>query len=218
MIAGLMDYDMLGRPRIQRFAVCPVCYTITSTVLPASLDHFTVEHCARLLLSGDSAMCRRGTKVPLSQLVPELLMQELPKKFLLDPEKLHVDPSNKKAYLGSGVTGSVFKGKYGDVEIAVKYYHGAPSMSGKHSLDSSYYSGGNISSVEKNKPVHDTDDNDDDLDDYVNAQYMHLDQDEASSIKVYRFIMKDFEFSLFAWKFDIKYNFFCCCFNTFILY
>nr|XP_022329878.1 leucine-rich repeat serine/threonine-protein kinase 1-like isoform X4 [Crassostrea virginica] len=187
---GLMDYDMLGRPRIQRFAVCPVCYTITSTVLPASLDHFTVEHCARLLLSGDSAMCRRGTKVPLSQLVPELLMQELPKKFLLDPEKLHVDPSNKKAYLGSGVTGSVFKGKYGDVEIAVKYYHGAPSMSGKHSLDSSYYSGGNISSVEKNKPVNDTDDNDDDLDDYVNAQYMHLDQDEASSIKAFRAFME----------------------------
>lgn len=178
-----MDYDMVGRPRIQRFAICPVCYTITSSVLPSNLDHFTVEHCARLLLSGDMALCRRGTKVPLSQLVPELLMQELPRKFLLDSEKLQVDPSNKKAYLGSGVTGSVFKGKYGDVDIAVKYYHGAPSMSGKHSLDSSYYSGGNISSVERNKPLHNNDD-DEDLDDYVNAPNMHLDMDEASSIKV----------------------------------
>lgn len=110
-------------------------------------------------------------------------MQELPRKFLLDSEKLQVDPSNKKAYLGSGVTGSVFKGKYGDVDIAVKYYHGAPSMSGKHSLDSSYYSGGNISSVERNKTLH-NDDDDEDLDDYVNAPNMHLDMDEASSIKV----------------------------------
>lgn len=186
---GLMDYDMVGRPRIQRFAICPVCYTITSSVLPSNLDHFTVEHCARLLLSGDTALCRRGTKVPLSQLVPELLMQELPRKFLLDSEKLQVDPSNKKAYLGSGVTGSVFKGKYGDVDIAVKYYHGAPSMSGKHSLDSSYYSGGNISSVERNKPLH-NDDDDEDLDDYVNAPNMHLDMDEASSIKAFRAFME----------------------------
>ncbi|XP_061163666.1 leucine-rich repeat serine/threonine-protein kinase 1-like isoform X2 [Saccostrea echinata] len=188
---GLMDYDMMGRPRIQRFAVCPICYNITSTVLPSHLDHFTVEHCARLLLSGDSAVCRRGSKVPLSQLVPELLMQELPKKFLLDPDKLQVDPSNKKAYLGSGVTGSVFKGKYGDVEVAVKYYHGAPTMSGKHSLDSSYYSGGNISSVERNKPVKtDEDDDNDEEEDYVNALQMHLDKDEVSSIKAFRAFME----------------------------
>ncbi|XP_048737830.1 leucine-rich repeat serine/threonine-protein kinase 1-like isoform X4 [Ostrea edulis] len=187
---GLMDYDMLGRPRIQRFAICPVCYTITSSLLPSNLDHFTVEHCARLLLSGDSAVCRRGSKVPLSQLVPELLMQELPKKFLLDPEKLQVDPSNKKAYLGSGVTGSVYKGQYGDVDIAVKYYHGAPMMSGKHSLDSSYYSGGNVSSVERNKPSDINVDDDDDLDDYVNTPQMHLDRDEASSIKAFRAFME----------------------------
>lgn len=85
--------------------------------------------------------------------------------------------------MGLGVIGFVFKGKYGDVDIVVKYYYGVFFMLGKYFLDSSYYFGGNIFSVERNKFLY-NDDDDEDLDDYVNVLNMYLDMDEVSSIKV----------------------------------
>ncbi|KAK3096675.1 hypothetical protein FSP39_002282 [Pinctada imbricata] len=208
---GLMDYDSLtGQPRIQRFAVCPVCYHSLSTMsfLPTNLDHFTVEHCARLLLSTDSIVCKTGVRVSLQQLVPELLMEELPKKFLLVKEKLTVFT---EVFLGRGVAGSVFKGKYGDQEMAIKFYHGAPDViSGRKLLssgskDSSYYTGEKAGkksiSVEKGiKQIaeeqkssnSDTDEDESHLTDYKNIDNItkSFDMDEAKSIKAWRAFME----------------------------
>jgi hypothetical protein len=46
-------------------------------------------------------------------------------KFILDISKLTIDVDK---LLGIGVAGKVLKGCYGDVDVAVKLYHGAPQM------------------------------------------------------------------------------------------
>ena len=119
-----MEWDELGQSRVQRYALCPMCYN-TNNSIPPGLDHFSVEHCARLIMSSEYITCQKSLKIPLIQLVPELLMQEIPKKLILDISKLTIDEDK---LLGIGVAGKVLKGCYGDVDVAVKLYHGAPQM------------------------------------------------------------------------------------------
>lgn len=176
---GLMEWDEFGQPRVQRFAMCPVCYDSTKS-LPEHLDHFSVEHCARLIMSSDTITCPKNLKIPLVQLVPELLMEEIPKKFKLDVTRLSVDTDK---LLGIGVAGKVLKGKYGDVDVAVKLYHGAPQMAMAmlqlSSLDSNYHTGG------------DNDEDEVEQDDiYKNYSAYSIDADETNSMKAWRAFME----------------------------
>ncbi|KAJ8304250.1 hypothetical protein KUTeg_017833 [Tegillarca granosa] len=102
------------------------------------LDHFTVEHCSRIMLVNESITCKKGVKVPLVELVPELFMTELPEKFQIKYSELKIENS-KGSFLGVGITGSVYKGHYGNLDVALKFYHGVPSDQEKcvsYSLDS----------------------------------------------------------------------------------
>jgi hypothetical protein len=51
----------------------------------------------------------QGIKQNLSELVPDLLLKELPDKYFMDQDKIELVES-KENCLGTGVTGSVFKG------------------------------------------------------------------------------------------------------------
>lgn len=160
-----MEWDEFGLARVQRYALCPVCYD--TNALPPGLDHFSVEHCARLVMSSEYITCPKNLKIPLIQLVPELLMQEIPKKFILDISKLTIDVNN---VLGVGVSGKVLKGCYGDVDVAVKLYHGAPqianTMTQPHSIDGGYHT------IEEEDGI------------YKNYSAYTIDSDETNSMKV----------------------------------
>ncbi|XP_052100513.1 leucine-rich repeat serine/threonine-protein kinase 1-like isoform X2 [Mytilus californianus] len=173
---GLMEWDEYGQPRVQRYAMCPDCYD-SSHSLPKGLDHFSVEHCARLIMSSDTITCPKNLKIPLVQLVPELLMHEIPKKFIIDISKLSVEEDN---LLGIGVAGKVLKGHYGGIDVAVKLYHGAPYASFQlSSLDSSYHTGGDKAEDQAEQ---------DDI--YKNYSAYTIDVDEANSIKAWRAFME----------------------------
>jgi len=174
-----------------RLALCPQCYEFTNTVFSNSIDHFTVEHCARLILESDTISCKAGFLIPLKFLVPELLIEELPQKYHIDRKDLEVNYDN---FLGRGVSGSVYKGKYGDTDVAVKYYHDSqnhPMITGLGSVDS----GRSTLSLKNDQPNLDEtpesgakskveSDQSGIYENYKNLIAQPYDMDEAKSIKV----------------------------------
>lgn len=105
--------------RLQRYAICPSCYQ--QKIPPKDLNHFSIEHCARMLMLGNTINCPSGVKHSLNDLIPDMLLKEIPDKFFLDVGQLRLEEKPEN-FLGGGVTGSVFKGKYGDLDIAIKLY------------------------------------------------------------------------------------------------
>ncbi|XP_025076879.1 leucine-rich repeat serine/threonine-protein kinase 1-like isoform X3 [Pomacea canaliculata] len=131
------------------FALCPVCHdsvepgqgTIEGTML-----HFELHKCAAALLQGDFALCHTGCRVALEELVPEFLFTELPRKFHLHIEDIQVSSTK----LGGGAVGSVFKGKLGDKDTAVKVFYSNELPTGSPAGDSgvsSVSSGGSQTST-----------------------------------------------------------------------
>lgn len=192
IVSGLIDFDDFGQPRIQRFAMCPVCYQGTM----APLDHFTVEHCSRIMLVHESITCKKGVKVPLVELVPELFMTELPEKFQIKYSELEIENS-KGSFLGVGITGSVYKGHYGNLDVALKFYHGVPSEQ-ETSAFNSMDSGRSTLSMNTSEKVMEDDDFEDPpavhrkgLNKQKSSEYANIgllmasfDLDEANSYKV----------------------------------
>ena len=123
-------------------------------------------------------------------------MKEIPEKFFLDVNELCFE-ENQQNFLGGGVTGSVFKGKYGDLDIAIKLYRSDirnkredqifESSRGKtDSSDSGNDTWSSKGSVGPGAggdgvPLQDTPGGEDD---YVNFSFRGIDIDEAESIKV----------------------------------
>lgn len=68
--------------------------------------HFDLKKCAGALLNSDFALCHTGSKVLLEDLIPEFLLTELPRRFLLKRSELELDVDRK---LGGGAVGSVYK-------------------------------------------------------------------------------------------------------------
>lgn len=117
---GLLELDdTTMQYRLQRYAICPSCYQ--QKIPPKDLNHFSIEHCARMLMLGNTINCPSGVKHSLNDLIPDMLLKEIPDKFFLDVGQLRLEEKPEN-FLGGGVTGSVFKGKYGDLDIAIKLY------------------------------------------------------------------------------------------------
>lgn len=175
-----MEWDEYGQPRVQRYAMCPVCYDASHT-LTQGIDHFSVEHCARLVMSSDTITCPKNSKVDLALLVPELLMHEIPRKFVMDITQLTVE----EEILGIGVAGKVLKGHYKDADVAVKLYHGAPRASSfqMSSMDSSYHTGGDQAEDGEVKDKN-TVESSEEEDMYKNFATYTIDADETNSLKV----------------------------------
>ncbi|KAK3595142.1 hypothetical protein CHS0354_028574 [Potamilus streckersoni] len=188
---GLNEPDEYGRRKMYSYAVCPICYPVNGTP-PSDLDHFTVDHCARFMLQGISIACRKGVPLPLSRLIPELLMKELPEKFFLDATKLDFDTSSKENFLGGGVTGSVYKGKFGDDNVAIKVYHG--DIRNKYGAGHSSVDSG-TGSMPSNTSTRSTDDESggferDDMYSNISRNTESLDLDEMESMKAYRSLIE----------------------------
>ncbi|XP_021368576.1 leucine-rich repeat serine/threonine-protein kinase 1-like isoform X2 [Mizuhopecten yessoensis] len=190
---GLLEWDESGEPRVQRYALCPRCYDISSSSLPSALDHFTVEHCSRVVLTEDTISCKTGALIPLEQLVPELFIKEIPQEYHMDQTRLKVQ---QDTILGRGVSGSVYKGKYGNVDVAVKFYHGMPTAlpsSGPDSMDSGQDS---WKRAPKNpSPYTSSSDYQDEANPYGNYKDLsqgkaNLDNDEENSLKAWRSFME----------------------------
>ncbi|XP_052278678.1 leucine-rich repeat serine/threonine-protein kinase 1-like isoform X2 [Dreissena polymorpha] len=120
---GLLEIDSQSMTeRLTRYAVCPNCYP--TQPLPACLNHFTVEYCAKKLVQGLPVVCPKqttGKQYELTTLVPELLLKDLPRKFFMELGLLKLEET-KENCLGGGVAGAVYKGYYGDTAVAVKIY------------------------------------------------------------------------------------------------
>ncbi|XP_033749578.1 leucine-rich repeat serine/threonine-protein kinase 1-like [Pecten maximus] len=188
---GLLDWDESGEPRVQRYALCQHCYDISTSSLPSTFDHFTVEHCSRIVLTDDTMFCKTGALIPLDQLVPELLVKEIPQEYHLDQACLEVQQDE---VLGRGVSGSVYKGRYGNVDVAVKYYHGMPSCSsGPDSMDSGKSSW--PQPLPKKSPYTTLSDIEDERNPYGNFKEPHqttghFDSDEGNSMKAWKSFME----------------------------
>ena len=85
MYTGLLEIDSQSMTeRLTRYAVCPNCYP--TQPLPACLNHFTVEYCAKKLVQGLPVVCpkvcgRRFTCLYILGLLHRLC--SFPNQFLL---------------------------------------------------------------------------------------------------------------------------------------
>ncbi|XP_067665270.1 leucine-rich repeat serine/threonine-protein kinase 1-like isoform X1 [Haliotis asinina] len=143
--------------------VCPYCYDPVKddAGIVVNMTHFDVQTCALTTLNQGEIVCPQGKRVQLEDLVPEMFFKELPKKFFLDNSLMKM--SNNP--LGTGAAGAVFRGRYKDIDVAIKMFHcsiaakspqssldsGSASMSTEGSQDAGVY--GNVtqerSSVEE---------------------------------------------------------------------
>ena len=119
-----------------------------------------------------------------------MLLKEIPDKFFLDVSQLQLEET-KENFLGGGVTGSVFKGKYGDLDIAVKLYRSDIRNKREDDLFSKPYSTDSIDSGRDTPSSKGSlgaegiqEDPEEEEEEYVNFTQRGIDFDEAESIKV----------------------------------
>ena len=190
-LAGLLELDdiTMGQ-RLQRYAICPSCYQ--DKIPPKDINHFSMEHCARMLMAGDTIHCPKGSKQYLNDLIPDMLLKEIPYKFFLDVAQLHFQETPEN-FLGGGVTGSVYKGKYGDLDIAIKLYRSdirnkredGMSSKGTRKTDSSDSGTDTMSSkgsIGAEGILQEDTPGEEDI--YENYEFRGIDLDETESIKV----------------------------------
>ncbi|XP_077988443.1 leucine-rich repeat serine/threonine-protein kinase 1-like [Glandiceps talaboti] len=140
---GLEDRDHEGQLIVHRLITCPVCMEDMLTpqtpevsgistgsdmfnLDPPQLEPcvFTVEKCAVVAVTSDEIICdaHPDRPVPLSTLVPDLLLCDLPKKFMLDGTDLEFS-ATRQSCLGTGGAATVFRGSFKGQDIAVKQFH-----------------------------------------------------------------------------------------------
>ncbi len=141
---GLEDLDEYGSMTVQRVIPCPTCVSsfrherlskyLEDGSKPPDLSHhfrnsefvqqFSLSVCA-LAAGGHeyiSSEKHPDEPVPLSHLVPDLLLTDLPATLLLDKFQLDFVPSEHNR-LGGGGAGEVFRAMYKGEQIAIKRFH-----------------------------------------------------------------------------------------------
>jgi len=74
---------------------------------------FSLEDCAAAALQEDVIECKEyNIEVPLIDLVPDLLLTDLPAQWHLDISKFEFDPMDLSTRLGAGGAGAVYKGRW----------------------------------------------------------------------------------------------------------
>ncbi|XP_070542862.1 leucine-rich repeat serine/threonine-protein kinase 1-like [Ptychodera flava] len=145
---GLEDRDHEGELIVQRRIPCPYCgeysqasmasgppsgfstdtYPSISSVGSQSFEfeqkEFTLEECARVAVRSDEITCEihPDRPVPLVNLVPDILLCDLPKKFMVDGDDL-VFEAKRDQCLGVGGAAIVFRGRFNGRDIAIKEFH-----------------------------------------------------------------------------------------------
>ena len=73
---------------------------------------FSLEDCAAAALMEDTIYCKEyDVDVPLIDLVPDLLLTDLPKQWHLDISRFEFNPADISTRLGAGGAGAVYKGR-----------------------------------------------------------------------------------------------------------
>ncbi|XP_064609297.1 leucine-rich repeat serine/threonine-protein kinase 1-like [Liolophura sinensis] len=103
-----------------QFALCPDCCGDIFDL--AQVNHFSVVTCAGVCRTNDSITCPiTHNKIPLKKLVPELILADLPRRFLIDGKDLEITVG-KDSLLGEGSFGCVYSGSYREDTVAVKVF------------------------------------------------------------------------------------------------
>ncbi|XP_035667179.1 leucine-rich repeat serine/threonine-protein kinase 1-like, partial [Branchiostoma floridae] len=121
--------DDEGRPLVQCVIPCPECFRRhphrNSAVMDPNQPHeFTLEECGLVALQEDTVECSKhpDTPVELAELVPDLLLVDLPEKLVMQQEDLKVE-FTKEHLLGVGGVGGVYRALYRGQEVAIKCFH-----------------------------------------------------------------------------------------------
>ena len=95
---------------------------------PTFVSQFPLTVCAIAALNHDRVFCQMhpDRPVPLTHLVPDILLSDLPSSLVLEKEKLDLEESNWTK-LGTGGMGAVFKANYDGEPIAIKRFHSSKS-------------------------------------------------------------------------------------------
>ena len=96
----------------------------SSDQLPNRPYCFTLPTCAAVALNFSSVTCPRHPDrvVPLKELIPDLLLSDLPRHMLIVKSEFQFQ-INDSSRLGSGGAGEVFLGTYKKEPVAVKTFH-----------------------------------------------------------------------------------------------
>ncbi|CAH1254418.1 LRRK1 [Branchiostoma lanceolatum] len=123
------EVDDEGRPLVQCVIPCPECLRRhphrNSAVMDPNKPHeFMFEECGLVALQEDTVECPKhpDTPVQLAELVPDLLLVDLPEKLVMQQEDLKVE-FTKEQLLGVGGVGGVYRAQFKGQEVAVKCFH-----------------------------------------------------------------------------------------------
>ncbi|CAH1797193.1 unnamed protein product [Owenia fusiformis] len=121
---GLDVRDCSGQMLVEKLVPCYMCTKLHPEWKLHQVELLDFTMCVLVLLEYDHMYCRMhpDTPVPLRHLIPDVMLHDLPKKFLLDVDKLDYRATDETC-LGEGGEGGVYKGTYDKVTVAVKQYH-----------------------------------------------------------------------------------------------
>ncbi|XP_067017125.1 leucine-rich repeat serine/threonine-protein kinase 1-like isoform X3 [Acropora muricata] len=140
---GLEETDMYGIPLVRRLIPCPVCSDLilshrpsmkrsVSMEFPATFHpmhpprpfNFTLSTCAAVALDYSTMNCpyHPDKVVSFRYLIPDLLMADLPRHFLLDESQFKFEVQESQR-IGGGGSGEVYFGMYRNEAVAVKTFH-----------------------------------------------------------------------------------------------
>ena len=150
IFTGLENTDMYGCPLVRRLIPCPYCLMIKSYRAPSmkrsvsmeiptsvtasmaqpqrpAVYNFTLQTCAATAMNFSTIACPYHTdKVSLHQLIPDLLMADLPRNLFVDQSQFKFQPNESKR-IGGGGAGEVFLSSYRNEAVAVKTFHSMKS-------------------------------------------------------------------------------------------
>ena len=117
---GLDSQTMMGEAMMEMLIPCTQC-TRMGFVYPHS---FTYEECAHAARDRKTIPCRnhKAVESPLCDLVPELLLLDLPEEFLLDEKEVKCS-RDEDSKLGEGGFGTVYKARHGEKDVAMKTFN-----------------------------------------------------------------------------------------------
>lgn len=134
---------MYGIPLVRRLIPCPVCSDLilshrpsmkrsVSMEFPATFHpmhpprpfNFTLSTCAAVALDYSTMNCpyHPDKVVSFRYLIPDLLMADLPRHFLLDESQFKFEVQESQR-IGGGGSGEVYFGMYRNEAVAVKTFH-----------------------------------------------------------------------------------------------
>ncbi|KAI8480800.1 Leucine-rich repeat serine/threonine-protein kinase 1 [Branchiostoma belcheri] len=126
------EVDDEGRPLVQCVIPCPECLrrhphrcsAVGDPKDPNRPHEFMLEECGLVALQEDTVECPKhpDTPVQLAELVPDLLLVDLPEKLVMQQEDLQVEFTGEHL-LGVGGMGGVYRALYKGQEVAVKCFH-----------------------------------------------------------------------------------------------